>query len=182
MSIVASLEQNIPMLNHDRFRTYTFMAFEVFIAALSFVPILLLLYFYRGLLLSKRKLTGPTYLPVYSITTPDDSRLFVPKYLFNFANKWVYLFLASLFAYPLLVCSTISVNSRGGLSRSLKSVGKMRWPSSVKQRFNLLFLSKVFDELNDPRIHTKQHETQSTRNLFRVGSCEFVDRIAPFLL
>lgn len=34
---------------------------------------------------------------------PDDPAMFVDKYLFNFGNKWVYLLLASIAVYPLLV-------------------------------------------------------------------------------
>jgi hypothetical protein len=34
---------------------------------------------------------------------PSDSALFVNKYIFNFANKWTWLFIACLFSYPLLV-------------------------------------------------------------------------------
>lgn len=34
---------------------------------------------------------------------PSDSTLFAGKYVFNFANKWVWVFLACLIAYPLLV-------------------------------------------------------------------------------
>lgn len=34
---------------------------------------------------------------------PSDSALFVSKYVFNFANKWVWVFIASLIAYPLIV-------------------------------------------------------------------------------
>jgi len=35
----------------------------------------------------------------------DDPAPFVPKYAFNFANKWVYALLACLVAYPLIVFS-----------------------------------------------------------------------------
>ena len=34
---------------------------------------------------------------------PNDSALFVSKYIFNFANKWAYVFIACIIAYPLLV-------------------------------------------------------------------------------
>jgi hypothetical protein len=33
----------------------------------------------------------------------SDSALFVRKYVFNFANKWAWVFIASIIAYPLLV-------------------------------------------------------------------------------
>lgn len=33
----------------------------------------------------------------------SDPALFVSKYIFNFANKWVWLFIACIVAYPLLV-------------------------------------------------------------------------------
>jgi uncharacterized membrane protein len=36
---------------------------------------------------------------------PTDPALFVSKYIFNFANKWAYVFIASIVAYPLLVFS-----------------------------------------------------------------------------
>ena len=36
---------------------------------------------------------------------PSDPALFVNKYIFNFANKWAYVFIASIIAYPLLVFS-----------------------------------------------------------------------------
>lgn len=35
----------------------------------------------------------------------SDPSLFVNKYIFNFANKWAYAFIAALIAYPLLVIS-----------------------------------------------------------------------------
>lgn len=34
---------------------------------------------------------------------PSDSSLFVGKHVFNFANKWAWVFIASVIAYPLLV-------------------------------------------------------------------------------
>lgn len=34
---------------------------------------------------------------------PSDSALFAGKYVFNFANKWAYVFIACVIAYPLLV-------------------------------------------------------------------------------
>lgn len=34
---------------------------------------------------------------------PSDSALFASKYVFNFANKWVWAFIACLIAYPLIV-------------------------------------------------------------------------------
>jgi uncharacterized membrane protein len=34
---------------------------------------------------------------------PSDSALFVSKYVFNFANKWAWVFIACIIAYPLLV-------------------------------------------------------------------------------
>jgi uncharacterized membrane protein len=34
---------------------------------------------------------------------PADSALFVSKYIFNFGNKWVWVFIACIIAYPLLV-------------------------------------------------------------------------------
>jgi uncharacterized membrane protein len=37
--------------------------------------------------------------------SPSDSAFLVSKYIFNFANKWSWVFIASLIAYPLLVWS-----------------------------------------------------------------------------
>lgn len=37
---------------------------------------------------------------------PVDSALFVSKYIFNFGNKWAWVFIACLIAYPLLVVSS----------------------------------------------------------------------------
>jgi uncharacterized membrane protein len=37
---------------------------------------------------------------------PDDPALFASGYLFNFANKWLYVFFLAIVAYPLLVLST----------------------------------------------------------------------------
>ena len=37
--------------------------------------------------------------------SPTDSALLVSKYIFNFANKWSWVFIACLIAYPLLVWS-----------------------------------------------------------------------------
>lgn len=37
---------------------------------------------------------------------PDDPALFASRYLFNFANKWLYVFFLAVVAYPLLVFST----------------------------------------------------------------------------
>ena len=37
---------------------------------------------------------------------PNDPALFASRYLFNFANKWLYVFFLSIVAYPLLVFST----------------------------------------------------------------------------
>jgi uncharacterized membrane protein len=34
---------------------------------------------------------------------PSDPALFVSKYIFNFANKWAWIFIACIIAYPLLV-------------------------------------------------------------------------------
>ena len=37
---------------------------------------------------------------------PSDSVLFVSKYIFNFANKWAWVFIACIIVYPLLVFSS----------------------------------------------------------------------------
>jgi uncharacterized membrane protein len=34
---------------------------------------------------------------------PADATLFVDKYLFNFGNKWAWVFIVSFIVYPLLV-------------------------------------------------------------------------------
>lgn len=38
---------------------------------------------------------------------PSDPALFAGKYIFNFGNKWAYVFIASIIAYPLLVFSPL---------------------------------------------------------------------------
>ena len=38
---------------------------------------------------------------------PSDSAVFVSKYVFNFANKWVWVFISCLIAYPLIVFSPV---------------------------------------------------------------------------
>ena len=35
---------------------------------------------------------------------PSDPALFVSRYIFNFANKWAWVFIACIITYPLLVC------------------------------------------------------------------------------
>jgi uncharacterized membrane protein len=39
----------------------------------------------------------------------SDPALFVSKYIFNFANKWAYVFIASIITYPLLAFSPVTV-------------------------------------------------------------------------
>jgi uncharacterized membrane protein len=46
------------------------------------------------------------YLRIFYFN-PNDAAMFANKYLFNFANKWVYVLLASAIAYPLLVFSPL---------------------------------------------------------------------------
>jgi uncharacterized membrane protein len=74
-----------------------------------------LFYFYR-LLVVRREMKarfGNAYVPkpvdtrrVYGgvlYFNPSDPALFVSKYIFNFANKWAWVFIACIITYPLLV-------------------------------------------------------------------------------
>jgi uncharacterized membrane protein len=102
-------------LSIERFNFLSKPAFIItFIAALLSIPVALF-YGYR-LLVVKRKIKerfGDTKIQqpvdasrVYGgvvYFNPKDSALFVSKYIFNFANKWAYVFIACMIAYPLLV-------------------------------------------------------------------------------
>jgi uncharacterized membrane protein len=74
-----------------------------------------LFYLYR-LLVVRREMKarfGDDYVPkpvdtrrVYGRVlyfNPSDPALFVSKYIFNFANKWAWIFIACIITYPLLV-------------------------------------------------------------------------------
>lgn len=69
-----------------------------------------LFYSYR-LLLVKRKTSIKLHMPVDKrhvyggilYFNPSDSALFTRKYIFNFANKWAWVFIACIIAYALLV-------------------------------------------------------------------------------
>jgi uncharacterized membrane protein len=70
-----------------------------------------LVYLYR-LLVVRRKLASARIEDPVNVEhvyggilyfNPSDSALFVSKYLLNFANKWVWVLIASIIAYPLLV-------------------------------------------------------------------------------
>jgi len=102
-------------LSIERFKFLSRPAFIItFIAALLSIPVALF-YGYR-LLIVKRKIKerfGDARIQkpvdasrVYGgvvYFNPSDSALFVSKYIFNFANKWAYVFIACIIAYPLLV-------------------------------------------------------------------------------
>lgn len=102
-------------LSLERFRFLSRPAFAItFVAALLSVAGALF-YGYRWLAVKRRikerfgdaKIQKPidarhVYSGVFYFN-PNDSALFVNKYIFNFANKWAYVFLACLIAYPLLV-------------------------------------------------------------------------------
>jgi uncharacterized membrane protein len=49
---------------------------------------------------SRRVYAGVLYF------NPADAALFVSKHIFNFGNKWAWVFIACLIAYPLLVFSS----------------------------------------------------------------------------
>ena len=74
-----------------------------------------LFYFYR-LLVVRRDIKarfGDEYVPksvdtrrVYGRVlyfNPSDPALFVSRFIFNFANKWAWIFIACIITYPLLV-------------------------------------------------------------------------------
>jgi uncharacterized membrane protein len=102
-------------LSIERFESLSRPAFMItFIAALLSI-IGVLFYGYR-LFVVKRKIKerfGDANAPkpvdarrVYGgvlYFNPNDPALFVSKYIFNFANKWAYVFIACIIAYPLLV-------------------------------------------------------------------------------
>lgn len=102
-------------LSVERFNYLSKPAFIIaFAAALLSVPVGLF-YGYRWLTV-RRKIkerfgganiqkpidAGRVYGGVVYFNT-SDSALFVSKYMFNFANKWTYAFIACIVAYPLLV-------------------------------------------------------------------------------
>ncbi|MCA1625136.1 MAG: hypothetical protein LC778_15330 [Acidobacteria bacterium] len=102
-------------LSLERFKFLSRLAFAItFIAALLSIAGALF-YGYR-LLVVKRKIKErfgdtKTQKPVDArrvyggvlYFNPNDSALFVSKYIFNFANKWAWVFIGCIIAYPLLV-------------------------------------------------------------------------------
>ena len=102
-------------LSIERFKFLSRPAFIItFIAALLSIPIALF-YGYRLLIATRKikekfgdaKIQKPVDASrVYGgvmYFNPSDSALFVSKYGFNFANVWVWVFIACIIAYPLLV-------------------------------------------------------------------------------
>jgi uncharacterized membrane protein len=102
-------------LSIERFNFLSKPAFFItFFAALLSIPVGLY-YGYRLLIVKRKmkeilgnakikKIVDASYLyggVVYF--NPNDSALFVDKYIFNFANKWAYVFIACIITYPLLV-------------------------------------------------------------------------------
>jgi uncharacterized membrane protein len=100
-------------LSVDRFNFLAQSTFVFSAIASLFGAIGALYYLYR-LLVARRELKarfGDELRPVdkqyvYArlfYFNPSDPTLFVNKYLFNFANKWTWVFLACILSYPLLV-------------------------------------------------------------------------------
>lgn len=102
-------------LSIERFNFLSKPAFiTTFFAALLSIPVAL--YYGYRLLIVRRKIkeifgdaeikkpvdTSCLYGGVVYFNQ-NDSALFVDKYIFNFANKWAYVFIACIIAYPLLV-------------------------------------------------------------------------------
>lgn len=102
-------------LSLERFRFLSRPTFIITAMAASFSIVGGLVYGYRLLALNRRlrrksvdvKIQQPVDLRhVYAgvlYCNPSDSALFVDKYIFNFANKCAYVFIACIIAYPLLV-------------------------------------------------------------------------------
>jgi uncharacterized membrane protein len=104
-------------LSIDRFKFLARPAFAITAIAALLSIAAALFYAYR-LVVLKREFRGQ--LRDATLQTPIDSRhvyggvlyfnpadpaLFVSKYIFNFGNKWAYVFIAVIIAYPLLVFS-----------------------------------------------------------------------------
>jgi uncharacterized membrane protein len=104
---------NTIFLSIERFKVFSSTAFAItFIAALlSIVPALF--YCYRLIKVQRemKQRFGDIKKPIdmrrvygrFLYFNPADSALFVSKYIFNFANKWAWVFIACIIAYPLLV-------------------------------------------------------------------------------
>lgn len=102
-------------LSIERFRFLSRPAFIITFSA-ALISILVALFYGYRLLIVKSKIKerfGDARIQkpvdasrVYGgvlYFNPNDSALFVSKYVFNFANKWAYVFIACIIAYPLLV-------------------------------------------------------------------------------
>ena len=102
-------------LSLERFK---FLARPTFIltAMASLIGVAGALFYLYRLLLVRREMKarfGDEYVPksvdtrrVYGRVlyfNPSDPALFVSKYIFNFANKWAWIFIACIITYPLLV-------------------------------------------------------------------------------
>jgi uncharacterized membrane protein len=105
-------------LSLEKFRFLARPAFVITAVAAALSIVGAVFYLYRLLALKRRfkaRITGTAgEEPIDSrhvygrvlYFNPSDSALFVRKYAFNFANKWTWVFIACLVAYPLLVFST----------------------------------------------------------------------------
>jgi uncharacterized membrane protein len=106
-------------LSVARFRFLSRPAFTVTAIAALLSIAAVLVHFYR-LLLARRQMRAK--LGMVNFQRPIDARfvygglvyfnrsdsaLLVSKYIFNFANKWSWVFIACLIAYPLLVFSPL---------------------------------------------------------------------------
>ncbi len=109
----ASLDTIFLSLEQFKFLSRPAFAVTAIVALLSIVGALI--YGYRVFILKRemREKFGDTKIQkpidarrVYGgvlYFNPCDSDLFVNKYVFNFANKWAWVFIAGIIAYPLLV-------------------------------------------------------------------------------
>ena len=100
-------------LSLDRFKFLSRPAFIVSAVAAGLGVVGALFYGYRLLVVRremKREFVGEKVEPVDArhvygrvfYFNPTDSALFVDRYIFNLGNKWVWVFIACLIAYPLL--------------------------------------------------------------------------------
>lgn len=105
-------------LSLDRFKFLSRPAFTITVTAASLSLAGVIVYGYRFLILKremKEKFGTRVHKPIDArhvyrgvlYFNPADSSLFVSKHLFNFANKWAYVFIAGIIAYPLLVFSPV---------------------------------------------------------------------------
>lgn len=104
-------------LSLDRFKFLARPAFAITAIAALLSIAGALFYCYRLLVLKRRFREKPGEVEIPQpidaryvcggvlYFNPSDPALFVSKYIFNFANKWAYVFIACIIAYPLLVFS-----------------------------------------------------------------------------